>query len=247
MPTDPVPASVWMRPRRTRGAQPTLSREQIVTAAVELLDASGLDGLSMRRLGEKLGAGATSLYWHVANKDELLELVADEVMGEVDVPDVAEAGWRASAAAFTRGVRAMILRHPWILGILHMQPLVGPNAMRISDRLVVTLTEAGFTGPELAHASTVLMSHAIGSGTIESAQRAFLERSGKSATEIMEEMQPYIDTLAAEYPNYHAWWLENGHDTRITDIERLREDSFAFGLERLLDGLERWLDRRGKP
>ena len=75
--------SVWLRPTRERTGQPSLSREQIVRAAIELLDAEGAAGLSMRRLGTKLGSGATSLYWHVANKDELLELAVDEVLGEI--------------------------------------------------------------------------------------------------------------------------------------------------------------------
>src|SRR5690242_3117266 len=96
---DSLANSVWTRPPRSRGGQPTLSREQIVHAAVELLDEKGLDGLSMRRLGSRLAAGATSLYWYVATKDDLLELALDEVMGEIEIPDTDAADWRTAASA----------------------------------------------------------------------------------------------------------------------------------------------------
>ncbi len=84
--------SVWTRETKPRRAQQGLSREQIVRATVELLDAEGMEALSMRKLGAKLGAGATSLYWHVANKNELLELAMDEVFGAVRIP--ASESWR---------------------------------------------------------------------------------------------------------------------------------------------------------
>src|ERR687893_1971585 len=95
---DPFTSSVWTRPRRARGGQPALSREQIVRAAIEILDAEGAAGLSMRRLGTRLGSGATSLYWHVAHKDELLELAVDEVLGEVYVPEAGDTPWRVGAS-----------------------------------------------------------------------------------------------------------------------------------------------------
>src|SRR4051812_49283757 len=106
-------ASVWTRPPRAKREQPTLDRDQIVDAAMELLDAEGLDGLSMRRLGTKLNSGATTVYWHVANKDELLELALDRAMAEVTVPGPDEDGWRAAATGFAHSLRTMIHRHPW--------------------------------------------------------------------------------------------------------------------------------------
>jgi AcrR family transcriptional regulator len=145
--------SVWTRPPRSRGAQPTLSREQIVRAAIELLDEKGLDGLSMRRLGSRLAAGATSAYWYVATKDELLELALDEVMGEIDVPEVGTTDWRTAAAALAHGLRSMILRHPWVTGLFGVRPAMGPNAMRMSDRVVGVLTAAGFSGMTVAYQS----------------------------------------------------------------------------------------------
>ncbi|GAA4608271.1 TetR/AcrR family transcriptional regulator [Actinoallomurus liliacearum] len=238
---DPLANSVWTRPPRSRGAQPTLSREQIVRTAIELLDEKGLDGLSMRRLGSRLAAGATSAYWYVATKDELLELVLDEVMGEIEVPEVGAADWRTAAAALAHGLRAMILRHPWVAGLFGVRPAMGPNAMRMSDRMVGVLIAAGFTGMPVAYASSLLMSHVIGSATMESAWRRSLA-PGKTANEAVEDMRPYIDDVAARYPDYGGWWREN----RDLDADRLQDEGFAFAVERLLDGLQSWLDRGGE-
>ena len=100
----------------------------------------------MRRLGTKLGSGATSVYWYVANKDELLELAVDEVMGEVDIPDLELVGWRAAAGGVVQGLRSVILRHSWITSLFGIRPAIGPQAMRMSDRIVTVLTAAGFGG-----------------------------------------------------------------------------------------------------
>lgn len=235
---DPIAGSVWIRSPASRGSQPTLSREQIVSAAIELLDELGLDGLTMRRLGAKLGAGATSLYWYVANKDDLLELAIDEVMGEIEIPDLAEAGWRVPAAALAQGVRSMILRHPWFTGLLGNKPNIGPNAMRVTDRAIAVLTAAGFSGTDLGHVSSLLMYHAIGSATVEAAwHRA--TRGGVSVTEMARSLEAYHKDNVSKYPNYMAWWEEN----KTLDVDKLQQDSFTFGLERLLDGLAVWLDR----
>ena len=105
--------SIWTRQRAAAvPARETLSRQQIVRAAIATLDEEGLAGLSMRKLAAKLGAGATSLYWHVQTKDDLIDLVIDEIYGEVDVPDPDLAGWRNGALLFGHSLRAAILRHP---------------------------------------------------------------------------------------------------------------------------------------
>lgn len=242
--SDPFTDSVWLRPPRARGGQPTLSREQIVRAAIELLDAEGAAGLSMRRLGTKLGSGATSVYWYVANKDELLELAVDEVMGEVYVPEVGDAGWRIGASIFATGMRAMLLRHPWVIGLLGVRPTLGPNAMRIGDRTVALLGAAGFSGMELSHASSLLASHAIGSATTVSAVTNSTRQSGLPINEVVKKLEPYLDQFAGDHPNYDKWRREAG--AAALDAARAMDEGFTFGLDRLLDGLEQWLTRRGQ-
>ena len=236
--------SVWLRPSRARGGQPSLSREQIVRAAVELLDAEGTTGLSMRRLGTKLGAGATSLYWHVANKDDLLELIVDEVMGEIYVPEAGDTGWRTGVTILADATRGMLLRHTWMLGLLGTKPTIGPNAMRNGDRTIALLSAAGFNGYELSHVSSMINAISIGSATIQASARAALDRSGVPASKLVEQIVPYLEKIGPDHPHYDAWRRTNAVDHADTD--RILDESFTFGLERLLDGLEQWL-AAGKP
>lgn len=233
--------SVWAHPpRATRGDQPTLSREQIVRAAIELLDAEGAAGLSMRRLGAKLGSGTTSVYWYVATKDDLLELAVDEVLGEVYVPEPGDTEWRVGASILANGMRAALLRHPWVLGQLGTRPTLGPNAMRMGDRTVALLTAAGFAGVEISYAGSLLNSHAIGAATVESA----LARGGLRPSEMVERITPLVDQVSGDYPHYERWRRLNG--VAGPDPDHIMEQSFAFGLERLLDGLSEWLSQRSK-
>jgi AcrR family transcriptional regulator len=231
--------SVWMRPARPRSDQPTLSREQIVRAALELLDAEGAAGLSMRRLGTRLGSGATSLYWHVANKDDLLELAVDEVLGEIYVPEPGDTGWRIGASVLANGMRATLLRHPWVLGLLGVRPTLGPNAMRMGDRMVALLSAGGFAGMDLSHASSLLMAHAIGAATTEAGVTASIRRSGTTFGEMAEKLEPYLEQVGPDNPHYDEWRRAN--NVMALDPHQMLDDNFAFGLDRLLDGLELWL------
>ena len=119
--------SIWTRTRAAAPARETLSREQIVQAAMETLDSEGVAGLSMRKLAAKLGSGATSLYWHVPTKDDLIDLLIDEIWGEIDVPEPELAGWRAGALLFGHSLRSAVLRHPWLPEVMYTRPSMGPT------------------------------------------------------------------------------------------------------------------------
>lgn len=231
---DPIASSIWLQPPRGRGEQ-ALSRAQIVAAAIEILDAEGHDGLSMRRLGNKLGAGATSLYWHVNNKEGLLDLALDEVMGEVELPE--SAGWRAVLRAYGLNIRAAILRHPWVTGLLGVRPNLGPNSMRLSDRMLGAMAADGYTGLELTYATALISCHAVGCAVVESAYRLAAAQAGMTPGEMLAQMEQSARKVFAEYPNLAAWEKANaGYDP-----EQVYEDSFEFGLDRALDGLAAWL------
>ncbi|HKA83150.1 MAG TPA: TetR family transcriptional regulator, partial [Acidimicrobiales bacterium] len=137
--------SVWLRPRRE--PRSTLTRDRIVSEALRLLDAEGAEALSMRKLAAALGVGATSLYWHVANRDELIELVVNEVNGELDVPDADEVhDWREVTRRYARSVRSGIVRHRWVVAELaHLVAAVpGPNLSRTTERMLAVFEAAGF-------------------------------------------------------------------------------------------------------
>lgn len=103
----------------------------------------------------------------MANKDELLELALDEAMGQVELPDPAVADWRSAVGDVVRSVRTVILRHTWMAGLYGIHPAIGPQAMRLSDRLIGVLTAAGFANLDMAYASSLLMSHAFGSAVMD--------------------------------------------------------------------------------
>ena len=216
----PEIASVWARPRRQREQ---LSREQIVAEAVLLLDADGIEALSMRKLGTRLGAGATSLYRHVANKDELIELVVDEVYGELSVPAATGPGdWRDAAGRGAYSLRAMILRHPWVASVLGQVGLIhlGPNVTRMSERMAAAYEAAGFPSDEIEPALSTVISYVIGMATSEAAYLSLIARSGSTEREFAEQLR-----------------ATGGGGPRAADPEKTREDTFDYGLQRVLDGL----------
>ncbi|WP_331721423.1 TetR/AcrR family transcriptional regulator C-terminal domain-containing protein [Streptomyces sp. NBC_00212] len=229
--------SVWTRPHRARREQPALSREQIVAEAIRLLDTEGLEALSMRRLGARLNAGATSLYSHVASKDELIELVVDEVYGEMEVPDAQEAGWRSAAAHSAQSLRAAILRHPWLVSVLGRAGFssLGPNMMRNTDRLLAVFEAGGCDLDEADHAMKALVAYVVGMGTSEAAWLTALTRSGKSQEEWAEDLWPAVEQAAQPYPRLHAWCVSRRSSDPMGGDST---DIFTYGLDRLLNGLE---------
>lgn len=122
---------VWLRPglasREPRAPRPSLDREAITGAAIALADADGLEAVSMRRIAAKLGAGATSLYWYVSSKEDLYELMLDEVMREIALPSKPSDDWRSDLGAIARETHAVLGRHKWTV-LLGIQPGLGPNA-----------------------------------------------------------------------------------------------------------------------
>ncbi|MFB4282266.1 TetR/AcrR family transcriptional regulator [Nonomuraea sp. MTCD27] len=237
MPADQQPyPSVWARPQRTRREQPPLSREQIVSTALELLDAEGIDALSMRKLGARLNAGATSMYTHVTNKDELLELVVDEVYGEVELPVAGDpAGWRAAVTRYAHSMRAALLRHPWIVSVLGEAGVayLGPNVMRQNEAVLTVFEQGGFTLAAADRALNTVVAYVIGVSTSEAAWLTRLARSGRSEQEWAETLWPAAERAARDYPRLRKLYAAQ----RDRHSSATRDDDFDAGLQCVLDGL----------
>lgn len=214
----------------------TLSRERIVGAAIELLDAEGVEGLSMRRLGGALGSGATSVYWHVKNKDDLISLAADEVHGEIELPDPGEVGWRAAAAAMAYGLREMFRRHAWIVPVFGTHIVFGPGIARFNDRFIAVFEAAGFAGSDLDRAGETVLAFVLGiayADASEAAMNARLRRKGVNVEEYIKDVVASGREVAADFPR-----LLERYDAQSNDIRTaVSEQSFEFGLETVLDGL----------
>ena len=175
-------AGVWFREeKRTR--RPRLTRERIIEGAVALLDADGVDGLSMRRLAARVGAGTMSLYEYVASKEDVLDLALDAVMAEIEpaeVPD-ADAGWRAALAVQATRTREVMRRHPWMVVLLGTRPLLGPNFLLRSERFYAILVRAGLDGRPLIAAVNAVFSYVHGFVAAENAWRGWVRGPGDEA------------------------------------------------------------------
>ena len=237
--TKPIP-SVWARQQREAG-QPALSRAAIVREAIAMLDAEGVEALSMRKLGARLNAGATSLYRHVANKDELMELALDEVAGEITVPSTDGADWRAAATQAARSFRDTALRHPWLASVLGQAGLayLGPNMLSVSERLAALFIKAGF--PDPSGAIDAVLSYVMGMSTTEAAWLTTVARSGETEAAFVARLLPAARQAAAEYDH-----LAGAYTTPPdADPAQLRDTKFANGLDIVLDGLATRLPRTG--
>lgn len=228
--TNPIP-SVWAR-QQAEPDQPALSRAAIVREAIVMLDAEGVEALSMRKLGARLNAAATSLYRHVATKDELMELAVDEVFGEVAVPSVGGSDWRAAATEASRSFRATALRHPWLASVLGQAGLayLGPNLMSFTERLAGLFAAAGF--PEPSRAIDTLISYVIGMSTTEAAWLTTVARSGETEAAFAARLMGAAQQATAGYD--HVIGASPAADL---DPAEIREDKFTYGLEVVLDGL----------
>jgi AcrR family transcriptional regulator len=155
------------QPRRAKPAeQPRgeapLSRERIVATAVELLDAEGRAGLTMRRLADRLGSGVMSLYWHVDNKEDVFDLALDSVLEYRKPAQMPRSrGWRGDVIHMLEDWRAIMLRHPWSASLLPRQVL-GPNILGRLEMLSKTLSEAGVADADLNAAIWSIWNYVMG-------------------------------------------------------------------------------------
>jgi AcrR family transcriptional regulator len=215
------------KPERDAGPRTRLTRERVVQAAVALADEAGLDALSMRKLGQRLGVEAMSLYNHVANKDDLLDGMIDVVFNEMDLPDV-DADWRVAMARRAGLVRAALARHPWATGVMELRTTPGPASLRHHEAVLECLCRAGFSTEDATHAYWLMDSFVYGFA-IQEATLPF--GTPEELAEMAKVVLPRLQ--ATEYPRLNeaaAAALASGSDYTA---------EFEFGLELILDGLER--------
>src|SRR6202171_6812485 len=140
-----------------RGAKrrAALTRERILAAAISVADRDGIESLTMRKLGQKLGVGAVSLYNHVRNKVDMLDGMVDVVFGEIDLP-VNHVDWRTAMRKRAISAREVLLRHPWAIGLMESRATPGAATLRHHDGVLGSLRTAGFSIDMAAHASSIL-------------------------------------------------------------------------------------------
>jgi AcrR family transcriptional regulator len=210
-----------------------LSRDRIIQAAIELADAEGIDGLSMRRLAEELDAAPMALYRHVANKDDLLEGMVDVVYDEARFSR--DGGWKSALRERAHAMRSALLRHPWGIGLLEPQS-PGPANLRYHNEVAACLREdAGLPFDTVIHVFNLMDSYLYGFAL----QETTLPRDiPAEAQERRETLADRDNSLAEEFP-FLAQIVSNLQETGFDHTKE-----FEWGLEQLLDAIERLVQRQ---
>ena len=234
---------VWSRPDPA-ARRPRLTRDHIAAAAMSIADQEGLNAVSMRRIAAELGAGTMTLYHYVQTKDEVLTLVFDRFVGEVllraDEPMPAE--WRAALTHIAHRTRAALTRHPWILDITD-DPLIGPNGLRHFDQLLAALSALPITLEQkleiIAAVDEFVFGHCLQArNNLAFTPDDVAERMGEYVTGlVVEGHYPELARLIADETVLVVW--------RRLEAAMASPDRFDRTLQRLLDGIEHDLVRRG--
>lgn len=217
-----------MRREERRGQRADLTRERILRAAVGLADEDGLEAVSMRRIAQRLGVAAMSLYNHVADKDEILDGMVDLLIAEIELPP-ADAPWRTAIRARALAARRVVQAHPWAPRLLVARSTMSRGVLGYMDGIVASFEVAGFP-----HQLTHDAMHLIGSRVVGFTQDIF------DPNDIRPEAAALwaAEMASGAFPNLAA---------SISDVTHDDEAEFVFGLELILDGLERARDAEALP
>ena len=212
-----------------------LSRERVLRAAVKVADDSGIEALTMRRLAEEVGAEAMSLYYHVANKDDILDGIVEVIVGEineaVDRVDLPSRGphWKRATRQRILTARRVLLRHPWAPAVLETRTTVSLAVLRYNDGLIRLMRDGGFSHDLVHHAM-----HALGSRALGFSQELFDPGSGGQPD------PAELASMADQFPHIVGMLAEIAHDDPDSTLGWCDDQTeFEFALDLILDGLER--------
>ena len=203
-----------------------LTRERVVEGAVGLADERGISALTMRNLAEALDRKPMALYHHVANKDEVLDGMVDAVFGEIDLPDTS-VGWKTAMRQRAGSARAVLLRHPWALGLMDARTAPGVATLRHLDAVIGCLLRGGFSIEMAGHAVSLIDAYIYGF-VLQEVSLPFdtPEDTHDAADAVVEQAGDEFPNLAAMAARY------------VLQPEYKFEDEFRFGLDLILDGLD---------
>jgi AcrR family transcriptional regulator len=216
------------RQARAEPARDPLNRDRIVDAALHLVDAGGLDAVSMRSVAEALGTGPASLYAHVAGKDELLSLMIERLAGEMHLPEPDPERWQEQIKELVREMHAVLLAHRDLARVSLGNIPLGESALRVSDRMIEILSLGGLPKQVIAYAADLLPLYAVATAY---EQALFNERtSTEDGARYFEEVDAYFAALPPDrFPHMAALAPELGQGDA--------GERFEFGLDVLVTGL----------
>jgi AcrR family transcriptional regulator len=227
------------RPSTAKGPKPTLNLEQIVDPAVEIADADGVDGLSMRRLARELGVGTMSLYRYIPDKSVLLDLMLDRVSDPAQHEhDLSARSWREVLRLVAWEGRSLYLRHPWLLQVNWTRPVLGPNSVAGLEVVMAGLADLAFSDREKIMVMSALDAYANGMVRQQIMYENAAEETGIGEEEFWGAQLPTLERAMASgnYPTMAAMAEDS--------FEGGWEETFALGLGHLLDGIAADVERR---
>jgi len=207
-----------------------LTRDRVLRAAIRIADEEGLDALTMRRLGQELGVQAMSLYNHVANKEDLRHGIVEIVLGEVEVAGGDE-DWKTALRQTAFSAYQAFMRHSWACSLHSATPEISEARMLWMEGVLRTLREAGFTPNMTHHAYHALDSHITGY-TLWLVSLPFDSR---------EELLDMAERFIPQIPDRYPYVIEHAQE-HLEDPDPNEPSEFEFGLDLILEGLERRLD-----
>ena len=214
-------------PPRTRRP---LTRDRVLAAALKLADAGGFESLSMRNVAKQLGVEAMSLYNHIANKEDLVDGLIDIVFGEIEFPAPGEADWKVAMRTRAISIREALNRHRWAVGLMEGRMNPGPANVRYHDRVMGCLREGGFSFRDAVHAYSVQDAYIYG----------FALQEKYLGFQTPEQSAEKIDTQRRQVPQMDdfPYLMEVAMELQKAGYDY--ETEFRFGLDLILDGLERF-------
>ena len=213
----------------TDGKRPPVSRERLLDVAIAIADQGGIAALTMRSVAAELGVKPMSLYHHVANKEAIIDGIIDVVFAEIELPPE-DTDWRTALTRRAHSARSVLRRHPWATPFMESRAHPGPATLRHHDAVLGTLRRGGFPLELAGHAYSLLDCYLYGFA-LEEAALPFTPRNLDDAMAgFMDQFQP------EEYPHLVEFAMQ-----RVLRPGYDYAHEFDFGLELILDGLERQL------
>jgi len=232
-----APEPPWRTDPRARSVpRVPITREAILEAAAHVLDKDGVDGFSMRRVADELGTGPASLYWHVRNKDELLQLLFERFNDEVELPTPDPTNWREQLKVLGRQVRAVAHRHRDYARISLGRVPSGPSLARFAEWLFQLLEPVGVPDQVIAYCGDLFSLYVGAYAFEESLGPPSPTGEPLSAEQIGRMFREYLESLpSAQFPHVHrAAGLLFGGDA---------DERFEFGMDVLVRGIESYISR----
>jgi AcrR family transcriptional regulator len=221
------------RPESATEPRVRLSKERVLQAAVGRAARDGIESLTMRKLADELGAGAMSLYYYVPNKEQLLDGMVDIVFSEIELPST-DVDWKTAMRRRAISTREALNRHRWAVGLMEGRTNHGPANLSLHNAVLGCLRAAGFSIEMTVHAYSVLDAYIYGFALQERDMSS--ESADDFAAEAQRQMHEY-EAVLAEYP--HLVEVVGGY-VATSGYDYATE--FVFGLDLILDGLDRLRD-----